>query len=338
MISFIKYLLFAIVLLISFSCNNPNQTTSTGSNSPSILLPSISGSAGEVLIVMDNENWKGNAGNILRETLEQQYPALPQPEPLFDVVHITQGAFDNLFQHHRSIIVVNLSPEISKSKVGYFENVWAKPQIMIKIEAKSSYDLDSLLTKEKGNILYNIQSYDRKRMISLFNDSKDQTIKSEVSKFNISLAIPRGYSTDLSNDEFASFSIETAKTSQVIFVYQYPYHGSKDFLTENIILKRNEFLKKYTVGTRTGSYLTTANLFPPLAYDIKKNGQDIVEIRGLWELVNGYMGGPFILHAALDQKRNMVVVVEGYVYNPNNKKRNTMRHLESIVYSMQFLQ
>jgi Domain of unknown function (DUF4837) len=333
----LKYSLFIFILVISFSCNSTNQPNGS-SNSPSILLPSISGAAGEVLIVMDNENWKGNAGNILRETLEQQYPALPQPEPLFDVVHITQGAFDNLFQHHRSIILVNLSPEITKSKVGYFENVWAKPQIMIKIEAQDSYDLDSLLAIEKGNILNNIQSYDRKRMINLFNDSKDQAIKSEVSKFNISLAIPRGYSTDISNDEFASFSIETSKTSQVIFVYQYPYHGSKDFLTENIILRRDEFLKKYTLGTRTGSYLTTAKLFPPLAYDIKKNGLDIVEIRGLWELVNGYMGGPFILHAALDQKRNMIVVVEGYVYNPNNKKRNTMRHLESIIYSMQFLQ
>lgn len=336
MASYTKYFYFIIILFISYSCNNPNQPTG-GSNSTGILLPSISGSAGEVLIVMDNENWKGKAGNILRESLEQQFPALPQPEPLFDVVHITQGAFDNLFQHHRSIIVVNLSKEISKAKVGYFENVWAKPQIMIKIEAKDSYELDSLLIEEKDNILFNIQSYDRKRMISLFNDSKDQGIKAEVSKFNISLAVPRGYSIDISNDEFASFSIETSKTSQVIFVYQYPYHGSKDFLTENLILKRNEFLKKYTVGTRVGSYLTTAELFPPLAYDIKKNGQEMVEIRGLWELVNGYMGGPFILHAALDQKRNMIVVVEGYVYNPNNKKRNTMRHLESIVYSMEFL-
>jgi len=327
-------ILFFLIISVC-SCGDP--VSSPGKTKGGVLLPNISGSAGEVLIVMDNTNWKSNAGNTLRETLEQVYPALPQPEPLFDVVHITDAAFDNLFQLHRSIIKVNIEPEYTESEVRFFENVWAKPQIVIQINVKNSYDLEAVLEKEKEKILYQIQSYDRNRLMNIYNDSKDQAIKAEVAKFNISLAIPRGYNTDFVNDEFGSFSIETPKTSQVIFVYQYPYSNEDDLKTENIIKKRNEFLKKYTVGTRRNSYISTSAIYPPMAYDIKKNGIEIVEIRGLWELVNGFMGGPFILHAAVDKQRNMIVMVEGYAYNPNNKKRNLMRHLEAIVYSMKFI-
>jgi len=70
-----------------------------------------------------------------------------------------------------------------------------------------------------------------------------------------------------------------------------------------------------------------------LSYDLKINGQDFVEIRGLWELNKGYMGGPFLSHSTLDKVTNEIVTVEAYVYNPNNKKRNLMRQMEAIVYS-----
>ncbi len=332
----IGFALVALIALLSLnSCKDPGARSSGGGGG--ILLPNVAGAAGEVLVVMDNFNWKNNAGNILRNTLEQEYPGLPQAEPIFDVIHITRGAFDNLFEMHRTIMLVAVGSEVDEASIRYSENVWARPQLVIRIEAPDSYALEELIEKEKGNILQNILAYDRKRLQDVYNDSKDTEIRDISSKYNISLSIPRGYNIDFSTDDFASISIETPRSSQVLFIYQYPYEGDFSLNTEYIIEKRNEFLRKYTEGTRTGSYLTTATLYPPLAYDVKKNGQDIVEVRGLWELKNGYMGGPFISHSVHDQARNMVVVVEGYVYNPSGKKRNMMRQLEAIVYSMNLI-
>ncbi|MCK4922535.1 MAG: DUF4837 family protein [Bacteroidales bacterium] len=171
----------------------------------------------------------------------------------------------------------------------------------------------------------------------MYNESKDLEIQNILANFNINMAIPRGYNIDFSNKEFASISIETSKTSQVLFVYQYPYNGEGDLKTSMIIEKRNDFLKKYTVGTRDDSYLTTAAIFPPYSYDILLEGREIVELRGWWEMHNGYMGGPFMSHTILDKKRNKIVVADAYVYYPNNKKRNMMRQLEAMVYSMRFL-
>ncbi len=328
-------LFFLLSLVVGFnSCKE--RPGSGGSNSRGgVLLPNVSGTAGEVLVVMDNFNWKNKAGEILRKTLETEYPALTQPEPLFDLMHITAGAFENIFQIHRTVLIVDVGEDVEESKLKYSKNVWAKPQLVIRIEAPDSYALEELLEKEKDNIRNNILIYDRERIQNVYKNSKDPEIRDIVSNFYITLAIPRGYNVDMETEEFASFSIETAKTSQVIFVYEYPWNGDKEIQTQDIIRKRNEFLKTYTKGTRIDSYITTTELFPPETYDITKNGKRYVEVRGWWELHNGYMGGPFLSHSTVDENRNKVVVVEGYVYNPNNKKRNMMRQLEAIVYSME---
>jgi hypothetical protein len=83
--------------------------------------------------------------------------------------------------------------------------------------------------------------------------------------------------------------------------------------------------------------MTTAGIFPPMSFDLKISGQDFVEIRGLWELNKGFMGGPFISHSTLDTSNNMIITVEVYVYNPNNKKRSLMRQMEAIVYSFELV-
>lgn len=332
----ISLITILLISLLNFnSCDDTPGVTTKGSRGA--YLPKITGAAGEILIVMDNFNWKNKSGDIIRKTLQQEYPALTQPEPIFDVIQITEGVFDGIFRFHRTIIRVNVDSEIKESNIKYGEDIWATPQLVIRMEAPDSYSLETLINKEKSNILQNILTYDRKRLANMYNDSKDLEIQNILTSFNINMAIPRGYNIDFSNKEFASFSIETSKTSQVLFIYQYPYNGERDLKTSMIIEKRNDFLKKYTVGTRDDSYLTTAEIFPPYSFDIKLKDREIIELRGWWEMHNGYMGGPFISHTILDKNRNKIVVADAYVYYPNNKKRNMMRQLEAIVYSMRFL-
>lgn len=334
MTTFVRPLAFVLLVILSSSCLKNPGSGLTGKNSS---LPNITGPAGEVLIVMDNNLWKSEAGNTLRESLEKEYPALPQPEPLFDVIHITSGAFDDLFKMHRTIIITDVSSVHPKTEIKYYENSWSKPQLVIKMFASSADSLNYLIKNNIDKIISSLQKYDRKRLADVYRSTKDMSTKSILSKFGIDLAIPRGYNIDVNTDEFASLSVESSETSQVIFIYRYPYFDKNDFTTDRLISRRNEFLKKYTAGTRIGSYMTTAELFPPIVYDISVNGVNFVEVRGLWELNKGYMGGPFISHSTLDSLHNEIITVEGYVYNPNNKKRNLMRQMEAIVYSLVLL-
>ncbi len=331
----IRNLFFILLLpfIVSSCLKNPGEK-GTGNNST---LPNVTGPAGEVLIVMDNNLWKSQGGNKLRESMEQEYPALPQPEPLFDVIHIPAGAFDDLFKMHRSILILDVSSVHKSAEIFYTENIWAKPQIVIRLLAPDPESLEQLIMENKDRLISNLQQYDRKRLADVYKSGKDLNIKNILSKFRIDLAIPRGYNIDIDTDDFSSLSIESSQTSQVIFIYRYPYFDKNDFSTKRLIEKRNEFLKLYTQGTRAGSHMTTSPIYPPISYDMKKNGREVVEIRGLWELNKGYMGGPFISHSTLDTLTNEIVTVEAYVYNPNNKKRNLMRQMEAIVYSLEVM-
>ena len=57
-------------------------------------------------------------------------------------------------------------------------------------------------------------------------------------------------------------------------------------------------------------------------------------IKGLWIAENDFMAGPFVLNVVLDQKNSRVIYMMGYVYAPDGKKRNMVRQVESILYSM----
>ena len=88
----------------------------------------------------------------------------------------------------------------------------------------------------------------------------------------------------------------------------------------------------------TGSYMTTEKEFKPKFMEYSLRGKRYVaELRGLWKMEKGIsMGGPFVSITTLDEKRNRVVTVEGMVYAAGYDKRNFVRQVEAIVYSLNF--
>lgn len=322
--------LLAISFTLFFGCDT---TVQNGSGSGRIL-PNVTGGAGEVLVVMDNYLWDGKTGEMLKDILLEEFPGLPQSEPMFDVAHISSSSFDKLFKYHRSVILVTLNQTAKKPSVRFRKDVWAKTQIVVQIEAASGAELLQLIEENKNKIQNFLVQYDRQRLIDSYVETKDIDIQKEMAeKHHISLAVPRGYTIDLSNENYTSVSIESSEFSQVLQVYE--YSATKDDLQSGkLLLKRNEIVGTYVKGQNEGSYMTTSSVYPPIISDLNFNNMEIVEIRGLWDLEGGYMGGPFISHSVFDSTRNRIVTVEGYVYYPNQKKRVKIKQLEAIIYSM----
>ena len=99
---YMKFMAIALAAMIALaSCSEEKKRKA--------LLPNISGKAGEVIVVIDKGNWEGAVGNVLRDSLAQETPYLPQREPLFGLVNVPKNAFTNMFQIHRNIIVMNIS-------------------------------------------------------------------------------------------------------------------------------------------------------------------------------------------------------------------------------------
>lgn len=322
-----------VFLLLAFSCDTVQQQGGMAGK----IMPNITGGAGEVLVVMDQFNWENSAGEILQDILKEEFSGLPQSEPLFDVVQVTVASFDGVYQFHRTIVLTTVASGL-EPKIRYRENIWAKPQIMVQLEAPSGAALKDLISENERQIRSFLVQYDRNRLMNVYKDSKDPAIQKDIANHHqVRLAIPRGYNMDFSNEEYTSVSIESPDLSQVIQVYDYPASGPEDLNTANIIEKRNSFTQKFVKGPREGSYMVIAPMFKPIAYDLKNNNKDVVELRGLWELENGFMGGPFVSHSVYDPARGRIVTVDGYIYHPNQKKRVKVKQLEAIIYSMEII-
>ena len=327
------FFVLASLIFLTWSCDTSKMQGGMAGK----IMPNITGGAGEVLVVMDQFNWDNSAGDILQDILKEEFPGLPQSEPFFDVIQVTASSFDGVYQFHRSIVLTKVGAGLEPN-IRYRENIWAKPQIMVQLEAPTGAALKELIGENEKQIVSFLVQYDRNRLMNVYKDSKDPAIQKDIaSHHQIRLAIPRGYNMDFSNEDYTSVSIESPDLSQVIQVYDYPANGPEDLNVANIIEKRNSFTQANVKGPREGSYMTISRMFEPIAYDLRNNNRNVIELRGLWDLENGYMGGPFVSHSVYDAERNRIVTVDGYVYHPNQKKRVKLKQLEAIIYSMEVL-
>ena len=62
-----------------------------------------------------------------------------------------------------------------------------------------------------------------------------------------------------------------------------------------------------------------------------------VETRGLWNVVGDFMAGPFVSYSIVNPESDKIITAEGWVYYPNKDKRDLLRQLESILYSLKFV-
>ena len=195
------------------------------SGSGKTLLPNVSGKAGEVIVVIERNDWEGSLGNEVRDLLACDCPWLYIREPLYSLANVTPAGFADLFKYHRNIVIFQIDPQIVNPGV-------------IQISAHDSDEAVSIL-KEKGTTVVSaIEQAERDRVINNPLLYEEHPIRQQVTEiFGGSPHFPSGYKLRMSNDHFAWIADVKQYTTQGVFVYKYP-------ALENIIAKRNEMLQE----------------------------------------------------------------------------------------------
>lgn len=324
-----KILLPLIFGAIVYSCSEAPQ-----------LMPTISGKAGEVVVVINKGQWESDPGIALRSLLGQDQPFLPQREPMFTLINIPANAFTDIFKSHRNIIMVNISPELKEKKIVYQINVWAAPQLVITISAPNAQEAAEEINSQQDKLLASLEQAERDRNIQNARKYEDRSLRNLVTDmFGGSLYFPKGYSLRKKTDNFVWISYETTYTNQGIFVYKFPFKDSSDFTLDSILSKRNMFMKEFVPGPVENTYMTTSYInTPPALRWVEYKNRKFAEVKGLWEVQNDYMGGPFADHVFLDKAHKNVIIIEAFVYAPRYPKRNYMRQVESLLYSFEFFE
>ena len=77
--------------------------------------------------------------------------------------------------------------------------------------------------------------------------------------------------------------------------------------------------------------------FAPHVYATEIGSKKAVEVRGIWDVKNDFMAGPFLTYIIDDAANDRKLVLEGFTYAPATNKRDDMFQLEAILKTVSFL-
>ena len=302
---------------------------------------SIGGTSEILVVTQNNEQWNSMIGDSIRHFfLDYQY-GLPQPESRNDVAHINVEGFSDMFKKHKCILEVEIDPKAEKAVAETGVDMWAAPQRYVKITAPNMQSWVELFDTQKEVYQVWFDKVERDRILNVFRPSVDNSIGEAIKKnMGFTLTVPQGFYIAKNEPDFMWIRKELERSSACLVLYQTPYLDTAQFSVNSLVAMRNMMLQKYIPGPLEGSYMTTETEFvPPLVNTVPDFPAGYaVEMRGMWKVENDFMGGPFVSYTFVDNRTGNLVTVEGYYYEPNQKKRSQLLQLESIAYSLKFVE
>ena len=322
------------------------------------LLPSASGEAGEIILVMDSLHWKSELGEQIKKTFRPMVVGLPRPEPLFTLRYIKPQDFKSILKNARNIIVVavldNNSPGSKRAKRFFtpnslkiiqedtsryqlsHQNEWAKGQEVLYLFGKNEAVLANKIIANREKLQMHFNNIEQKRVMASLYKAKElkKVGKLLLRNHQFTIRIPFGWRIDFEDKDsnFIWLRNPGLVIDKNIFIYY------KDYTSENIfkypVSIRNEATRKYVYDDKEQndtSYVVVETLLPPVIRQVNFNQKYAVELRGLWKTNNLSMGGPFISYLFVDEKLGRVYYIDGFVYSPSKDQRESIRELETIL-------
>ena len=297
------------------------------------LLPKSGGRPYEVLLVADGD---GAAGRLLEKGLSKDVPGLPQREPMFDVSLTDSARFGQNLRLARNIVVVDIDANLFTAvRVRYEKNVWAKPQMVVYVNAPSLADVRRALPAVVRQVSGLLTRAEMNAEIAKLNSAHNDEASARVGgMFGYGVKIPADMKSSKQGKHFVWFSNNAASGMKNVCVYSYP---GMNLDAGRVLAARDSVMRANIPGERQGMYMQTAWRTVESGV-VKENGRTMMVCRGLWEMHGDAMGGPFVSHSVVDTANRRVVVAEAFIYAPDMKKRNLMRQVEAALYTLKKLE
>ncbi len=320
-------------------------------------LPEANGQHGEILILMDDGLWNDSVGEALVDNLSRRAegPYL-RPEPMFSYFRKRPKELNHLNQLNRNILKLMIDHDSTYSETAVIEktNYYAKNQLFIIVKDSDPNRLYDFAKNGMDKIIDRFNNFELKQLISTYNQEPNRRIN-ELSeeKFGISISLPeqtiiksekenfvltkRDRSKNLLRNDANNADGGTFWIQQGFMFWSDPYYPDSSQLTvENVLKNRDTTLKYHVPGETKGTYMGTeyTKYYDPEGREFEYNGHKAVEIRGLWiyegeVFVGG--GGPFVQYSILNEARNQIITVCGYVYGPKYDKREYIREIDAVL-------
>lgn len=323
------------------------------------------GSLSKIYIIADDSNWDNALKDSISYYFQSAFPILPAPEPLYDLMRYTTQEIKNKKERRElrtylMLIDMNdpdaLATQMALQDVGpakakeiqtnkqakliIGKNKWADNQIII---YAFGYGQDQIIE----NIRANFNTIDKAirqveepaRQKSIYLSGTNSEVKSEVrAAMDINLEVPSDYFLALNDEagEVIWLRKETDKVSYNIMIKDMGTFDEANFSKEGMKAIRNE-LGLLVSSNQEDSYMIINDIDLPIVMSSTSfNNNFALEAKGIWELENDFMGGPYISYIIHNPNTNRVIFIDGFVHAPGEEKRDLMLNLKYIIQTLSF--
>jgi hypothetical protein len=316
----LSVLLASIVLL---SCGKAEEKRYVSSSS---------GDINSIVVVADNLLWENNVGDAIRDVLAASVDGLSKEEPQFSMSQMPTEVFSGFAKKNRTVLKIEKGKEAATQIA---RDAYARPQTLVVISGQNNAEIIDQININSGKIINafkatELKERQRRTSKSLFNDTPLKE------KLGVSLKFPTAYRIAKSEDGFFWIRRDIKKGNVDLLVYEIPLSSirKQDSAVIDIIRVRDSVGKIHIEGALEGSYMATEPAFTPVISNVIVDNKPTFETRGIWDLKNAFMSGPYINYAIEDKVNNRYIIAEGYVFAPSIAKRDYVFELESIIKSI----
>ena len=277
---------------------------------------------------MKEKDWVSKLGESTRNIIGDIFQGLPIDEPNFKFFHTAPKQFRGFSRHSRNILYFQKD---TTNRFRIYKDLYSKPQLFFLIQGEDEDILINYLNENKSLIINTIKNGER---IEKIRRMKKSPSKANVlrEKMRIDIIYPSVYKKVKDTINFVWLEKQILKGTLNIISYRLPASALSDSpkLTE-VIRIRDSIGKLYIPGRHKGTHMITERDYKPYFYKLESEKKITFQTKGIWEVKNDFMGGPFINYISKDKKSNEWVVVEGFAFAPSVSKRDYMFELNSIL-------
>ncbi len=295
------------------------------------------GAINSVTVVVDNDLWNSEVGDQLRSQFASPIVGLTWDEPLFTLNQVPHKVFSGALRKTRSIIYVKKD---TLNSAHIKPDMFARPQRVAVIKGTTNEELIQNIIEKGPQISQSFKQLELKEAQQRFLKSlnKDKALSEE---FNIKLNIPSIYTVGKKEKNFIWIDRQIPKGHANIVAYAMPNNSFRNdsTLVADIVKMRDSIGAAYLPGEDIPGKVThmrTEPAFSPSVFKTEIAGRKAYEVRGIWDVKNDFMAGPFLTYIIDDSMNDRKIVLEGFTYAPATNKRDDMFQLEAIMKTVKF--
>ena len=320
----------------------------------------------DIVVIADRNLFAGSTGDTLSYYFESPFPIMPRPEELFRLRYFTSEEMqaEPLRRQLRTyLILINLADtasgeykllekdlgnqrfeEIKKAgnKVLYGKDKWARDQLIIYVLGNDQDDLNNSIAANFEQITEKVYAHDEPQVLAVtYHSGENSKLQNTLSAdMGVKIKIPREYLQAMykEEDEILWMRRDSRRSIINFMVTKIsPQNNTTDI--KQLVIENITKLGKYVTTNSPGSVMVPNDRdMPVLEFPQIINGNEAVEFRGIWEMTNDFMGGPYIAFLIKNSDSAEYVFFLGFTYGPGDQsKKEYLQQMMAIAKTIDFI-